>query len=39
MSFLIQVETTLTIGKFVTEIQKERSEVSFYVFTDTNYMG
>ncbi|XP_035705961.1 uncharacterized protein LOC110846821 [Folsomia candida] len=34
-----QVETTLTFGKLVTEIQKERSEVSFFVFTDTNYMG
>ncbi|ODN04011.1 Atrial natriuretic peptide receptor 1 [Orchesella cincta] len=34
-----QVETTLNLGRFVTEIQKERSEVSFFVFTDNNYNG
>jgi len=34
-----QVERTLSVGRFVTEIQRERSEVSFLVFTDTSYSG
>lgn len=34
-----QVELTLNLGRLVTEIQKERSEVSFFVFTDNNYNG